>query len=137
MNDRNESFMDFQLVVPTATLVEDRVARVTAEGSEGSFTVLPRHVDWVSALEPGLLTYETAGGDTEHVALDTGVLVKQGRRVLVSAYSAVRHRDIDRLRDAVSSFFDNLDEKDKKARSALARMEADLITRLGENGETE
>ena len=129
--------MWLEVMIPSRVVLRDEASAVVAEGAEGSFGILPRHVDWVSALEPGLLTYETAGGDTEHVALDTGVLVKQGRRVLVSAYSAARHRDIDRLRDAVSSFFDNLDEKDKKARSALARMEADLITRLGEDGETE
>ena len=47
-----------------------------AEADNGSFCLLPRHIDFATALAPGLLSFEEPGGAESFLAVDSGVLVK-------------------------------------------------------------
>jgi len=111
-------------------LVDEEVARVTAEAGNGSFCLLPRHVDFVAALVPGLLSYEAASGKERFLAVDSGILVKCGPEVTVSTRRAVSGASLGELRETVSQRFEALDEREKTVRAASARMEAGLIRRF-------
>lgn len=108
------------------------MTKVIAEGADGSFCLLPRHVDFVSALVPGLLAYEEEAGGEQVLAADAGVLVKCGDEVLVSVRNAIGGKGLEELKDAVRTTFSNLDDREKKARTVLARLEADFIRRCAE-----
>ena len=82
--------MKLKVVLPTGTLIEQEVAKITAEAENGSFCLLPHHIDFVAALVPGLLSFENEGGEEEFLAIDEGVLVKCGAEVTVSSRNAVR-----------------------------------------------
>ena len=60
------------------------VSRIVVETPEGSFGLLPRRLDCVAALTPGILIYETEAEGESYVAVDEGVLVKSGPDVRVS-----------------------------------------------------
>jgi F-type H+-transporting ATPase subunit epsilon len=124
--------MQLKVLLPTQVLLEEEVAKVTAEAENGSFCLLPRHIDFVAALVPGLLSFETEAGEETFLAIDEGMLVKCGREVLVSTRNAVRGRDLGQLQQVVEEQFSVLDERERKARSALARLEADLVRRFME-----
>ena len=82
--------MRLQVLTPTEVALDRDVFSVVAEGADGSFCLRPRHVDFVSALVPGLLYFEEArGGNGEYLAIDRGILVKQGPDVIVSVRAAV------------------------------------------------
>lgn len=121
--------MRLKLQTPEKTHVDCEVRKVKAEALDGAFCLLPRHIDIVAPLAPGLLSYDSADGG-ETLAVDTGVLVKEGDLVLVSSMRVVRGEDIDSLDAAVRETFEVLDEREKRARSALARLEASFATRL-------
>ncbi|MBN2265826.1 MAG: F0F1 ATP synthase subunit epsilon, partial [Candidatus Aminicenantes bacterium] len=59
-----------------------------------------------------------------------GVLVKCGPEVLVSTRNAVGGESLGRLRRTVDGTFRQIDERERKARSILARFEADFIRRF-------
>ena len=101
-----------------------------AEGENGAFCLLPRHVDFVAALAAGLLSFTHNSGREEFLAIDEAVLVKCGAEVLVSAKNAVRGEDLGELTKTVEEEFNNLDEREEKSRLALAKLEAGLISRL-------
>ncbi len=121
--------MNLRILLPTQILLDRAVDKIIAEAENGSFCLLPRHVDFVAALTPGLLAY-TAGRDEEFVAIDEGVLVKKGEEVLVSVRDAVLGPDLGLLRLMVKERFEALDEREKRARSALTRLEADFVRRF-------
>jgi F-type H+-transporting ATPase subunit epsilon len=123
-----------KVLLPTEVLVDEDAAKVTAEAHNGSFCLLPRHVDFVAALVPGLLSYESPGGREQFLAVDEGVLVKCGDEVLVSTRRAVRGGDLGTLRETVDAEFSVLDEREKAARASAARLEADLVRRFMELG---
>ena len=122
--------MRLKLLLPTEVLVEARVSKVIAEAENGLFCLLPRHVDFVAALVPGILYYTTEEGQEQLLAVDEGSLVKCGDEVLVSVLNAVRGTDIEQLQATVTESFRNLDEDERRARSALARLEAGTLRRI-------
>jgi F-type H+-transporting ATPase subunit epsilon len=119
------------VMLPTEILVDEEVAKVVAEAPNGSFCLLPRHIDFVAALVPGLLSFvKTANGAEEFLAVDEGLLVKCGPQVLVSTRQAVRGEELGLLRETVEKTFKVLSDQEKQARSALANLEANVIRRF-------
>lgn len=123
--------MNLKVYLPRRIFLNVEVSRVSVEAENGSFTLLPRHVDWVASLVPGILSYE-AGGKEEFLAVDEGVLVKCGPDVMVSTRNAIMGEKLGSLRQSIEEKFRELDEREKKARSVLARFEADFIRRFME-----
>ncbi len=126
--------MRLKVLLPTEILVDREATKVTAEAENGSFCLLPRHIDFVAALVPGILSFESAGGKEEYIAVDEGILVKSGQEVLVSTRNAVQASQLGILRQTVEDKFRVLDDREKMARSAAAKLEADLVRRFMELG---
>jgi F-type H+-transporting ATPase subunit epsilon len=122
--------MRLKILLPTEVLLDEEAAKVTAEAHNGSFCLLPAHIDFVAALVPGLLSFENKEGDETFLAVDEGVLVKEGETVWVSTRNAVRGTELGRLRRTVEDTFKVLDDHEKKARSAMARIEAGFVRRF-------
>ena len=53
--------MRLTVLLPTEILVDEEVVKVVAEAQNGSFCLLPRHIDFVAALVPGLLSFVKTG----------------------------------------------------------------------------
>lgn len=122
--------INLKVLLPGEKLVEAEVAKVIAEAENGSFCLLPRHLDFVAALPPGILYFETLEGEEEYIAVDEGVLVKAGPDVMVSVGNAVRGAPLGKLKETVENQYRTLDERQKSARSAVARLEAGLVRRF-------
>ncbi|HXI19726.1 MAG TPA: F0F1 ATP synthase subunit epsilon [Gemmatimonadales bacterium] len=124
--------MRLRAVTPTEVVVETEVRKVVASGTAGSFCVLPRHRDLVALLAPGLLAFESPEGHETFMALDEGVLLKAGPEVWVSSWKAFVAGDLGQVREAVQRQLVDRSEREHRARQALARLEAELVRRLGE-----
>ena len=119
-----------RVTVPTEAVVDCPAAKITVQAVDGSFCLLPRHVDFVTALVPGVLTYVDPEGREAFVALDAGILVKCGSDVLVSTPRAVAGADLGQLRTAVEEQFRHLDEREAATRTALRKLEASFLRGL-------
>lgn len=106
------------------------VSRIVAETPDGLFGVLPRRLDCVAVLCPGILTYENDTDGEVYLAVDEGVLVKTGPEVLVSVRNAIAGTNLGQLREAVEQEFINLSEQEQSLRRALAKMESGMIKRM-------
>ncbi len=124
--------MRLKVLTPTEIVVDVEVVKVTAEAQNGSFCLLPRHIDFVAALAPGLLSFERDDEKEEFLAVDEGILVKCGSEVLVSTRNAVLGPDLGELRRTIEEQFLVLDARQKMMRSAMARLETDLARRFME-----
>lgn len=125
--------MNLKVLLPFEVFADKTgVLRIVAETHEGSFGLLPRRLDCVAAIVPGILVFETEADGETCIAVDEGVLVKSGADVLVSVRNAVGGTDLGKLREAVEQQFLNLDEQEKSVRSILAKLESGLVRRLAE-----
>jgi F-type H+-transporting ATPase subunit epsilon len=127
--------MKLKVLSPTRVVADLEVAKVVAEAENGGFCLLPKHVDFLSALVPGLLSFTSPSGEEETLAVDEGLLVKRGQEVLVATRRAVRGGDLGRLQQAVREEFETLDERQRACQSAIAKLEADFVRRFVELGE--
>ncbi|HMB15062.1 MAG TPA: F0F1 ATP synthase subunit epsilon [Pelovirga sp.] len=126
--------MKLSIYIPTRILLETETASITATGLNGSFGLRPHHIDFVSALVPGLLAYrpadEHADSEEKFVAVDRGILVKQGDEVRVSVRNAVADAPLEELSEVVEHRFADLGEYERKVQTAVARLEADFLRRF-------
>ena len=123
--------MHLRVLLPFQVFADEPdVSRIVAETAQGSFGLLPRRLDCVAALAPGILTWQAAGGDEVFVAVDEGVLVKAGADVLVSVRRATRGKNLRQLRDAVTQEFLAQDAQALELQSVMARLEAGFMRRF-------
>lgn len=121
--------MTLKVLLPERVILERDVQKVVAEGKHGSFGMLPRHVDFVAPLVPSILSFE-ADGEEVFMAVDEGVLIKCGREVLVSVRNAVIGPELGTLETTVRDRFQRVDEREKTMRSALAKLESEVVRRF-------
>jgi F-type H+-transporting ATPase subunit epsilon len=125
--------MRLKVLLPMTVLIDQEVTKVIAEAENGSFCLLPRHIDFVAALVPGILSFVSAKEkEEEFLAVDEGILVKCAGEVMVSTRKAVRSKDLGTLKRTVKTEFRVLDEKERKTRTILAKLEADFARSLFE-----
>jgi F-type H+-transporting ATPase subunit epsilon len=125
--------MKLKVLLPYQVFAEiDDVSRIIAETPQGSFGLLPRRLDCVATLEPGILTYETGTEGEVYIAVDAGILVKAGANVLVSVRNAIGGTDLGKLREAVAREFVDLDENERQVRAVLARLESGFVRHFTE-----
>jgi F-type H+-transporting ATPase subunit epsilon len=122
--------MRLKVLLPTEILVDEPVKKVIAEAANGSFCLLPRHVDFVAALVPGLMSFVAANDREMFMAVNEGILVKCGRQVTVSTRSAVIGPDLGTLKQLIEEQFRIVDEREQMARSAVVKLEADFVRRF-------
>ena len=123
--------MHLKVLLPFQVFLERQdVVRIVADTHSGSFGLLPRRLDCVAALTPGVFTYETAAEGEVYIAVDEGVLVKTGKEVLVSVRSAISGTDLSHLHDLVRREFLTIDEHEQNVRSVMAKLETSLVRRF-------
>lgn len=128
--------MNLKILLPAEVFLSEKVGKVVAEAANGFFCLLPHHVDYTAALVPGIFLFETEE-EENYLAIDVGTLVKKGDEILVSVRNAVRGPELGKLKLEVVKQFRELDEREKKARSAAAKLEVDLLRRFMELREYE
>ena len=125
--------MQLKILLPSGVFLgTDDVVRIVAETHKGSFGILPHRRDCAAALAPGIFTYQESNGPPVYLAVDEGVLVKVGAKVLVSVRRAVRGSDLGQLHDAVKRQFLTLSSQERQVRDALLKMESTFAGRLAE-----
>jgi len=122
--------MNLKIITPLQVVLDQDVDKVRAEAQNGAFTLLERHIDFVAALEPGLLSYEDDDNEEVFYAVNGGILVKSGDQVMVSTRNAIRGPDLGELKRVVAEEFMVLDERQKAVRSAMAKIEASFARRF-------
>jgi F-type H+-transporting ATPase subunit epsilon len=125
------SLMNLKVLLPFRVFVEKTgVSQIVAETRNGSFGLLPRRLDCVAPLVPGLLVFESSAEGEVFVAVDEGVLVKTGPDVLVSVRRAMLGTDLQQLRATVQQEYLTLDEQEQNLRSVMAKLESGFLRRF-------
>jgi F-type H+-transporting ATPase subunit epsilon len=122
--------MRLSVLLPTEALVDrDDVVSISVDATDGRRTLKPRHIDAVIPLDPGIVSY-TADGREHLVAVDRGVLVKVGARVLVSVHDGVTGDSLDTLETTVEERLAARSQQEQRALDAAARLEAGFVRRF-------
>ncbi|KGF71099.1 ATPase [Hoeflea sp. BAL378] len=124
--------MQVTLRLPTRTLFDGRAIELAAVAQDGAFGMLPNHTDFVTALVPSVLTLTVPGGEELFFGIDEGLLVKKGHSVDVAIRRGVQGESLETLRETVENTFVQIDEDERVARTALSRLEANIVRRFAD-----
>lgn len=120
--------MKLKLMIPERVLIEEKAAKITARGQNGYFCLLPRHVDFVSALVPGILSFEDAKGLNRYAAIGEGTLVKCGDEVLISTRHATQGEDLEELKHIVQENYLAPGKVESRAREIADAWQAEFTS---------
>lgn len=121
--------LTLKILIPTAKFLEKKVEKINGEGLEGSFCLKPRHIDYATVLTPGIFSYISTSGKENFIALDQGILVKQGLNVSMVTRRAVAG-ELGQLNNEVEKMISERDERNRQNRSAFAMLEVGFIKRF-------
>ena len=125
------SSMQLDVLLPSEVYASERdVSRILAETSGGSYGLLPQRLDCVAALVPGVLVFSTPAGGEAFIAVDEGVMVKTGARVVVAVRRAIRGSSLATLRELVTQQFMHRDAEATQLQSAMASAEGGFMRSL-------
>ncbi|MCF8114530.1 MAG: F0F1 ATP synthase subunit epsilon [Desulfotignum sp.] len=122
--------MKLKVMLPTHVFLDIGVQKITAEGVNGFFGLFPKHVDFVTALASGIVSFHDEDGQEQHMAVMEGVLVKKKDTVFISTRRAVKDKDLVSLKNTVEKDFLEQKQKEKNMRTSATRIEAGFIRRF-------
>ncbi len=122
--------MRLKFILPYKTILDQEVNKITAPGSGGDFQIFPKHVDGTWTLKAGILKI-TVDKDL-YYAINQGVVVKQGDTVYLSTMQAIAGESLGELSKTVEDTLKVLNEKEKKAKEVLIRLEMETIKKFTE-----
>lgn len=123
--------MSLRIYLPGECFLERTVRKVKGEGPTGEFCLKPRHIDYVTALVPGIFTYEDETGTEFFLALDSGTLLKRGTELMIATRLAVAGT-LGQLYEEVVAMRGAQKELERQHRSTAAQLEAGFLRRLME-----
>ncbi len=126
-NTGGAATMNLTILLPGRVLRSAQAVKLGGDAVNGSFVVLPRHIDFVTALVPGILYFQDADAQSIYVAIDSGILVKRGLSVWVSVLQAIQGDSLEHLDQIVDQQFHQLDERQKQTQTALAHLEVSFM----------
>lgn len=127
----DKALMNLRILLPFCIFTEKTgVSRIIAETIAGSLGIFPHRLDCVSALYPGILVYEIGTEGETYLAIDKGLLIKNGFDVLITVRNAVRATNLEQLYETVENDFMVLNESQKRAREVMSKIEKAFIQRI-------
>lgn len=124
--------MKLQVVLPTRIFLQrENLSHMSIDTPAGNLGFLPRRLDCVVPISPGILACRRADTATEEfIAVDTGILIKTGSQVFVSVHHAVTSTNLAELEQIIHAEFEQLSEQEKLVRSISAGIETKLVRRF-------
>ena len=122
--------MDLKVLLPDKIIWRGKVKKIIGEALNGSFCLLPAHIDFVTILVPGIFYTVSEDNVETYLAVNEGILIKTGSEVTVTTRNAVPGEDLDSLKKQVAQDFQKINEQDRHARNVLQKLEADFVRRF-------
>ncbi|GHV56694.1 ATP synthase epsilon chain [Deltaproteobacteria bacterium] len=118
-----------RVVTPDKTVVDTQVDMVGAMGSEGAFTALPGHIDFLTDLKPGILWYRHENLTRELVVSGGFIEVRpDNARVLADSAEYAEEIDVERAALAFKKGKDLLTKAKASGQSGEGKAEINQIT---------
>lgn len=120
------------LQTPAEEVFAGRALKLAARGLQGRFAILPAHADMVAPLLSGVIALTLPGGAERLFGVDEGVLVKQGSSVRACVFRVVPGASLEEVRRTAAARFSEIADRERRARTALARLETGAMRRFAE-----
>lgn len=124
--------MRLLITTPMSVVVDEQdVTAVRAEDETGSFGILDRHADFLTALTLSVVTWRGVQDRPRFCAVRRGVLsVTRGTEVSIATREAIIGDDLARLEETVLTQFREALEAERAARTESLRLQMQAVRRI-------
>jgi F-type H+-transporting ATPase subunit epsilon len=124
--------MRLLITTPASVVVDEQnVSAVRAEDETGSFGILDRHAEFLTALTLSVVNWHGADDRPRYCAVRLGVLsVTRGTEVSIATREAIVGDDLSQLEQVVLSQFREALEAERAARTESLRLQMQAIRRI-------
>lgn len=125
-----DSILNLRIYTPDKLFIDETITKITVYGKEGCFTILPKHIDYVSSFDDCILYFEKENKDVVFIGVNQGILVKSGREIQISTFNAINGgSSLDELKNILR--INIYKDFDKKFKNSLNNIEKDLFKDIG------
>lgn len=124
--------MQVNIRLPQSLLFSGSAVKLMASAENGSFGIWPNHADFVTALVPSVVVLIDQDNNELFFGIDEGLLVKKGHQVDLAVRRAIQSDDLETLHQRLSESFFEVDEQERSARTALAKLELGMVRQMSE-----
>jgi len=123
------STFDARIITPQAVETVKNISFFRAEDRSGSFGILPRHIEFLTILEPSIAI--AAIEDREHYyAFNSGVLSFKNNALTITAKEFVQSDNISKLLEMIKHTFKEQEEKERLFRDSIENLQKAFIKKL-------
>jgi alternate F1F0 ATPase F1 subunit epsilon len=119
--------LNLKIFSPHKVILDMQIKKVNFEDNFGNITILPKHQDYISSFKTNLISYTDLEDDVDYAILSDGVLVKSGRDITFSVYSAIIGETLEELKKKISGIkkaeFSIKTDKEKRIEENLENLE--------------
>jgi F-type H+-transporting ATPase subunit epsilon len=124
--------MRLLITTPTTVVIDEHdVVAVRAEDESGSFGILNKHADFLTALAVSVVSWHHADGCQRFCAVCRGLLsVTNGNEVAIATREAIPDDDLDHLDQEVLTQFRDTLEAERTARNESLQLQMKAIRQI-------
>lgn len=124
--------LKFELVSPERLLRTGEVQEVIVPGSEGEFTVLPKHAPVLTTLKPGVVIFKDDAGVEARVFVRGGFaeVATEGLIILAETAIPLEELDKDRLAQEIQNAEEDVADAKDDATRTTAQQSLDHLQQL-------
>lgn len=122
--------MTLTVYLPFQILIQQPIQKITFESVDGFHTILPKHIDYATALKTGIVRYQDENGQTSYLACDEGILIKKGANISLSTRLGIKNNNLKELENVIKIDFKKMEETRKESNKTMAQLELTLARGL-------
>jgi F-type H+-transporting ATPase subunit epsilon len=84
-----------EIISLTRQVFDGEVASITVPAQDGQLTILPRHIALMTSLKPGEIIIRNIDGKDDYVAISSGIMVIDPKKITILVDSADMLEDLD------------------------------------------
>lgn len=123
--------LNLRIYTPDKLFLEEVITKLSINGKEGNYTILPNHVDYLSSFNNSNVSFEKQNKEKSYLWLNQGVLVKCGREIQISTFSAINNGnvklDIKKMVSNTKKDINSLIGFDRKFKNTLKNIEKEIF----------
>lgn len=78
--------LNLRIYTPEKLAIDEVIKKISLNGREGSYTILPNHIDYLSSFSNSMVNFVKDNDEKIYLKLSQGILVKCGREIQISTF---------------------------------------------------
>lgn len=127
--------LNLRIYTPEKLFLEKEILKITLNGKEGSFSILPKHVDYISSFDDCIMCYTDTSNKTSFLATNQGIITKIGRNIEISTFHVVVGNSLMELKNNINELSKkskDIANKNTEINENLKKMELSILKKIME-----